>query len=386
MLLTEKYAPKTVEEIIGQDGMKVFQLIKNYKKPILIYGPTGTGKTSTVYAIAKQLNWDVLELSASDYRNRETLEKIKPALLQKSLFGKSKIVLIDDIDALGEGDRGGVQGILELIRVSKFPIVITANDPWDRKIRDIRTQCVLVEYKHIRTSEIKKRLKYIASKENLNIPDEIIDEISKKSKGDLRAAINDLQAIAWSMNKSTGVLSRDLEQTILEALVKIFKMKSFMPLLLALDNVDLEPQEILNWIEYNLFREYERLDDLKRAMMNISRADILIKLLNITQYWRFVVYINFYLSVGVGMSKEKPYKKFVGYKPSDIVLLKWKAKNANALKNLIIERISEKLKVPKENVKNLLNAYVEILLKNPSLLSQLELKLEDVKELKALRS
>src|SRR3989344_2884547 len=149
-ILTEKYRPKKLTGIKGHEK-SLQDLKKNVqrKKPVIIYGPIGNGKTSSIYALANELNYEVLEINASDVRNKEKIESvIGSALNQQSLFHKGKIILIDEIDNLsGTEDRGGSQALAKLIQKTSHPIVLTANDPYSQKLKDIRKKCELIEFK-----------------------------------------------------------------------------------------------------------------------------------------------------------------------------------------------------------------------------------------------
>jgi len=87
--LIRKYIPKTEKDIIGQEEnlkqLKNFILnFKNQKKnSALIYGPSGTGKTGSVYAIANEIGFEVIEVNASDFRNAEQInQKVGNAIKQ----------------------------------------------------------------------------------------------------------------------------------------------------------------------------------------------------------------------------------------------------------------------------------------------------------------
>ena len=111
--LVHKYKPKGIKEIEGQDLQieKLKDFIINHsrqkKKAVLIYGPSGIGKTSTAYAIANDLNYEIYETNASEFRNSEQInQKVGNAIKQQSLFAKGKIILVDEIDGLsGHQDR-----------------------------------------------------------------------------------------------------------------------------------------------------------------------------------------------------------------------------------------------------------------------------------------
>jgi len=121
---------------IPQDSMSsLVNFIKN-KGKILLIGPTGSCKTSAVYAIANGLDLEVIEVNASDIRNKEGIERtVGSSANQRSLFSKERIVLIDEIDALsGMEDRGGAQAIASIIKSSSCCIVMTANEKDNEKI------------------------------------------------------------------------------------------------------------------------------------------------------------------------------------------------------------------------------------------------------------
>src|SRR3989338_7039930 len=149
---TEKYRAKSFQDILGQDeaikNLKEFLHQFPKKKALLLYGPPGTGKTSLVLAAAKENNLEILELNASDLRNKEKLEQIlKPATIQKSLFKKSKILLMDEVDGVTGTDRGGIPELVRLIQTTHFPIIMTCNDVWQSKLSPVRAKAKVVELK-----------------------------------------------------------------------------------------------------------------------------------------------------------------------------------------------------------------------------------------------
>src|SRR3989344_2561473 len=140
-LYTIKYAPKNTQQVFGQQ-LGVSQLrnfILQYKqqqhKAALLLGPIGCGKTSSVYALAKEINYDVLELNSYDLRNAESMTQfLNSALGQKSLFFTPKIILIDEVDNIsGVADRGCIPALIKAIEKSSFPVILTANDIDDSK-------------------------------------------------------------------------------------------------------------------------------------------------------------------------------------------------------------------------------------------------------------
>ena len=127
-LFTLKYAPKNTKQIFGQDKAVALlkDFVQNYKhrkeKAALIYGPIGNGKTSSVYAIIKELDYDILEINSSDLRNKKAIgEFLRSAMGQQSLFFKPKVILIDEIDNFsGMKDRGGIPELVKALLLFYF--------------------------------------------------------------------------------------------------------------------------------------------------------------------------------------------------------------------------------------------------------------------------
>jgi len=97
----EKYRPINLESIKGQDKpISDFRnLIGTYKKgkAIMIYGGHGVGKTSSVHALANDLNYEILEINASDTRNKEQIQKIKIGQARSLLFRLPLKIALDAV-------------------------------------------------------------------------------------------------------------------------------------------------------------------------------------------------------------------------------------------------------------------------------------------------
>ena len=75
--MINEYKPNKLNEIIGQDTKKILDWINfGRKKSLLIHGPTGIGKTASVYALAKEFNYEILEMNSSDFRKKEHIKNI----------------------------------------------------------------------------------------------------------------------------------------------------------------------------------------------------------------------------------------------------------------------------------------------------------------------
>ena len=359
--LTRKYEPRTCKEIIGQDSSLkelqnfIINFKKQKKKAALIYGPSGTGKTCSVYALANDIGLEVYEVNASDFRNAEQInQKVGSAIKQHSLFSKGKIILVDEIDGLsGTRDRGGISAISQLIEETTFPIILTATNPWDDKFSRLRSRSTLVKFDHLAPECVFKILKHICVKEKLNVNDDNLKLLARRAGGDIRSAINDLQTLASKEITKEGVdelAERNRQDTIINALLKIFKTTDPKIAIDALENVDEDLNEVMLWIDENLPKEYEKPIDLARAYDKLSKADVFNRRIKRWQHWRFLVYVSALLTGGIALSKDEKYKKLVEYKRSGRILKMWWAKQKSMKKTAIAKNIADKTHTSKKEI------------------------------------
>ncbi len=349
----EKYKPKNFREVKGDkvvlDKFKTFILNfkKNKKKGIMLYGPVGSGKTCMVYALAKDINFEVVEVNASDCRNKEGINKVVGGSInQMSLFSKGKLILIDDVDGLsGTKDRGGIQALTELIKGSYWPIILTCNDPWDKKFSNLRGKTELLEIKSLDASSVFNVLINICKEEGITHEDKMLKELARTCGSDLRGAIHNLQTVcSGKKNISKGDLEvlgeREKEVDIFNAMRVVFKTREVNVVLNAFNNVDMNLNEIFLWLDENLPLEYRGVE-LSKAYENLSKADIFNKRIKRWQYYRFLVYVNTFMSVGVALSKGGKKSGFVPYKRSNRILKIWRANMTNKKRSAIAQKIGE---------------------------------------------
>ena len=137
------------------------------KKALLLYGPPGTGKTTLIHVTANETNSEIFELNASDLRNKSKLREIlRPATEQQSLTKKGKIILVDEADGLSVTDWGGVSELINIISTTPYPIIITANDAWSKKLAPLRKKAEVLQLKEINNRVIIETLISILKKEN----------------------------------------------------------------------------------------------------------------------------------------------------------------------------------------------------------------------------
>lgn len=380
----EKYRPQKFEDLIGQE--QAIETIKKYfenfppktkKRGILLGGSPGIGKTTMVQVLASEKNAEIFEMNASDFRNKKSIEeKLIPVLKQTSLFKENKIILIDEIDGLsGTKDRGGVSTLKKLIEVSPYPVFCTANEIWTKKLSDIRKVSTLVELKEIPPSKTKELLKKILEKENKEVTLKVLNQIAINSQGDMRSAINDLEAASSLDNPEEFTIDkRYKKEDIFNVMKEIFQEKADPKMLGLYDKVEMPIEEIILWIEENIPKVYKG-EELQKAYESLSKVDIFKGRIYKQQYWRFLVYENIFLSYAISQAKGDQEKKGIyKYTKPERILKIWLNNIKHAKRKTIAEKFAHKTHVGK---KRILKEWNEIkpFLKNERL--QQELKLEE---------
>ncbi len=358
----EKYRPKYLSEIVGNsNAIKVVESwVKKWKsgipekRAILLHGPPGVGKTTVAYAIANELGYDKIELNASDYRTYRIIKRIVGSASVSGTLDpsvKGKIIILDEVDGIhARKDIGGLSAIKSLINITLQPIVLIANDPWSLP-KDFRDMTLMVEFKRLSQTDIIKVLKRICAKEKLHCDERALKVIASNANGDLRAAINDLQAIAERTRRvsleDTRILApRDAEIKIFETILRIMKTEYCYRAREAIMNTDEEPDVIMAWIAENLPKEYEDPYELALAYNYLSRADVFLGRIYRRQDWVYLAYATTLMGCGVALAKKRKYRKFVKYSYPKIFIELAKTKQSREIE----KSIAEKLQIKKNGI------------------------------------
>jgi len=362
-MFAEKYKPESLEDIVGQQDavleiIKWFDRWKPGDKALLLHGPTGVGKTSIIQSLASQKNMDFIEMNASDYRSAKKIkEQIGSSVVQRSLFKRGKVFMIDEVDALsGVADRGGISELIKLISETKYPIIITANKPYISKLSTLRKHCRMVELASLSVRDIETHLNKIIKKEGINIERDALRQLAKQAEGDLRAAMNDLESLAGRKKKITqgdvDILSkREREQTVYDALNKVFKADTIMDARRAIDGADKPIDEIFWWIETNITNEFRKAEEIADAFDALSSADLFRQRIRETHNWRFLAYVVDMMTGGVAVAKRKKYNRFVRYQYPTMIATLGRTKRMRREQDEMLAEFSEQLHCSKRKVR-----------------------------------
>lgn len=374
--LLEKYSPKKVADIVGQNSalMQIIEFLDNFKaqkrKSMIIHGPTGVGKSCAVYTIAKELDYDIVELNASDLRNKEVIETmISTASKTGSLFGKRKMIFIDEAESFASKDRGGITALLKIVKETKIPVVFIVFDIWNQKIRSLKSCSVDVEFKKVHYASINKLLRQILDSEKISYDPAVTEFISKSAGGDVRSAINDLDTISAG-KKSLGtedlvfLEDRPKEEKIFSAVQKIFKTTDLNESRSMFDSTGLDIDLFSLWVSDNIINEYEKQHEIAAAYNCASRSDVFSGRIRRRQSWELYKYVIDLITAGVSAAKDSPYRKFTRYSPPSKLMKLYQTKSKRALKKKVCEKLSSELHASAKKVEQHYLPFMKTLFKN----------------------
>jgi replication factor C large subunit len=320
-LFTDKYFPNKIDEFIGNSEIVENSLKwandwdKEKQKPLLFFGNSGTGKTTLAYLIAKEKNWQIYETNAADLRNKENIEKLMGAASQNStLFSTKRLILIDEVDCLQSQDRGGASSIINILKTSNNPIILTANEIYsDKKLIGLRSTTQLMEFKKINYLSISKKLKEIAEIQGITHEEDAIKTLAKNSGGDYRGALLDLQSMGKkiTLNDVLELSPRAKKEKVFNVMGTIFKGKTIKEINESVNNSEISQDLLIKWVEENIPRQYEK-EDVSKAFDYFSRSDIFNARIYKRQHYGFLKYVFFLATSAVGLSKKNSY---TGWKP-----------------------------------------------------------------------
>ncbi|TKY84507.1 hypothetical protein EX895_006408 [Sporisorium graminicola] len=347
MLWTTKYAPTQMKDLVGNKAAvdKLAAWLKawpdsyrsNFKKPgptgmnvyraVLVSGPPGIGKTTSAHLVAKMEGYSPLEFNASDTRSKKLIE----GMLQDTINNKSldswyssavkqqssstdlpriherTVLIMDEVDGMSGGDRGGVGAINALIKKTKVPIICICNDRRNQKMRPFEHTTYNLSFRKPDANQVKSRMLSIAFKEKLKIPGEVMAQLIEAAQSDIRSVINMLST--WKLSKNSmdfdeskslgaenskpglhtpfslysdlsapGMFNANSKKTLNDKADLYFQDHSFVPLMVAENYAKAKP--VLAARETGARQQVKHLELLRKAAESISDGDLVDRMIH----------------------------------------------------------------------------------------------------------
>lgn len=382
-LWTVKYAPTDISQVCGNKGpvTKLMNWLKNwdsnkkmgFKSPgrdgtgiyrtVMLSGPPGIGKTTAAHLVAKQFGYDVLEQNASDVRSKSLLnEGVKNALGNMSVIGyfknkdnindingKKLVIIMDEVDGMSGGDRGGVGQLAQFCRKTTTPMILICNERNLPKMRPFDRTCLDIQFRRPDANSIKARLMTISIREGFKLDPTIVDKLVQITRGDIRQIINllstismttksighdNIKEIAQSWEKNVALKPFDITHKLLDGHIytdlgsNTFTLNDKIGL--YFDDFDFTPLMIQeNYIHCrpgNLPPGKSPLDMIAEAADSISEGDLVErKIRSSEQLWSL-------LPLHAVLSSVRPSSKVAGHMTGRINFTSWLGQNSRTNK------------------------------------------------------
>jgi len=365
---TELYRPQGLSEVVGNP--KVIKDLHKWAlsweegrpefRAVVLMGPPGVGKTSAALALAKDFNWGVVEMNASDQRNADAIKKVAIRGSRSETFtdegeflsskdGRLKLIILDEADNIfGREDSGGIPAIAELVAKTQQPVILIVNDFYElsRKSSAIKNNTLQLKVSKVQAATMRNVLRRIALDQGLEVPQRVFETIIENSNGDMRAAVRDLQAVG----EGNATMGED-DAFVLESRMSVRSMYDLMRDILHESDVrrarrtqwdvDETPEHIMMWLDENVPLEYKDPEDLQRAYHHLSRSSTFLARVTRRQYYGFWSYANDHNVIGVCSAKSRANRGWVQYRFPSYIMKMSRSKAFRNMRSGVASKISE---------------------------------------------
>jgi replication factor C subunit 1 len=331
-LWSDKYKPKQINDMVG--NKKNIELIKKWvsdfksnkkgvQRALFIYGPPGIGKTTIAHLILEYYNYEIIEFNASDVRSqkavRDNLLKSLNTMnvsLMKDNCKRNIGIIMDEVDGMSSGDRGGVQELVSIINpnkgkkqkndiIEKFvnPIICICNSNTEKKLADLKKICLEINFCKPTNNDLLGISKKIIKNENINFDDDALQLLINYSQNDVRRLTFLLQDVFSSVKKEI-ITSEDIENIynsfakknldigLFDAANKLLNNYKSLEETLVLYEADkslmamMIHENFISIIQKNRKNNNQsKLKNIYNIIHNLSIGDIIDKYIYNNQYW-----------------------------------------------------------------------------------------------------
>ena len=317
MMWSEKYRPERVEQMVGNEdarlaAVKWLATWVSGSRPLLLVGPPGTGKTTLVRAIVGQFGYDMVEMNASDTRNKEILKaRIEPVFRNVSLFAKKILLFLDEVDGIsGREDSGGLDTLVDLMKEPTVPVIMAANEK-STKIKDLAKVCKKVDFSPVPPRLLMLFLDHVLQKEGAKLGPGDKMSLVNNSGGDIRSLLNSAQSrvAGYATGSNKDVVEIDIAEAITgyfnsdnaeQAMTFISKADSSYPdPRYTVMTPEVRRKDMIGALFSSIVSSHADHDSLASMLDVLSKVDVHVGRANAGRQWNILRYIDRMVSGGL---------------------------------------------------------------------------------------
>ncbi|MFL6476009.1 MAG: AAA family ATPase [Nitrososphaera sp.] len=318
MMWSEKYRPKAVQEMVGNEDARLVAIKwltgwASGSRPLLLVGPPGTGKTTLAHALAKQFDYDMIEMNASDIRNKEALQARITPIFQNTanLVGKKIMLFLDEVDGVsGREDTGGIDTLVNLIKEPTVPVIMAANKK-SLKIMKLTKACKIIPFSPVPPSLLLLFLDHILQTEAVELGSDDKVSIIDNSRGDIRSLLNSAQSLAAGYHtvSNKDIVDVDIADaisgyfnahTLTQAIQFIIRAEASYPdPRYRMISPDERRKDMLSALFSSIVSSKIEHSDLALLLDVLSKTDMIVGRANASREWHLLKYVNILLATGL---------------------------------------------------------------------------------------
>lgn len=319
-----------------------------------------------------------MELNASDQRNWQIINRIvgegafTETLSEEGEFLSSykqrfKLIVLDEVDNIhGREDYGGESALTKIIkRKPAQPFILIANEPY-KLSPGLRSLCKVIAFRRLTSRQIAAVLGKICKKEGIKAEKDVLIALAENAGGDLRAAINDLQAIAEYKEEISfediTIAKRTQETDVFRVIQKVLK-KLDPAVYNEAGLLNETPDDLIAWVEENIPLEYSG-EELHRGYSVLSDADIFLGRVRRRQYFRMWRYASYLTTVGVQQVKKEEKGGFTRYKRPEVWQKLFQTRARRARMDSVLAKIGKYTHLSKRKASSEMFSFVSSLIKD----------------------